>query len=85
MEALKAVAEAAASAAAASALNAMQLQMQSNMQQLSLAANSSSNRRKKPDLPAFDKRHIAIWIKRVESAYEREGIVSPEDKFSHQT
>ena len=39
-------------------------------------------RRKKPDLPAFDKDHIEIWIRRVKAAYQRENITDPKDKFA---
>ena len=39
-----------------------------------------SNR--KPDLPAFDKGHIEVWIQRVEAAYARASITAPKDKFA---
>ena len=39
-----------------------------------------SNR--KPDLPAFDRAHIEVWIQRVEAAYARASITSPKDKFA---
>ena len=38
---------------------------------------------KKPDLPAFDKRNIETWIKRVEAAYKRVGCTSASLKFAH--
>lgn len=38
---------------------------------------------KKPDLPAFDKRNIEIWIKRVEAAFIRVNITDPKLKFAH--
>ena len=38
--------------------------------------------KKKPDLPQFDSKNILIWIRRVEAAYARVGIVEPKDKFS---
>ena len=37
---------------------------------------------RKPDLPAFDQRHIEVWIQRVEAAYARSSITSPKDKFA---
>ena len=37
---------------------------------------------RKPDLPAFDKSAIEIWIKRVESAYIRAGITRAVEKFA---
>ena len=83
MEALKAVAEAAAAAAATSALNAMQIQMRSNQDQLTQSMASVSIGRKKPEIPPFNKKHIEIWLKRIESAFDRENITSPKDKFSH--
>ena len=36
----------------------------------------------KPELLAFDKQHVDLWIKRVESAYHGEGITIPKDKFA---
>ena len=39
-----------------------------------------SNR--KPDLPAFDTKHIEVWIQRVEAAYARASITVPKDKFA---
>ena len=38
--------------------------------------------KKKPDLPAFDKNNVEIWIQRVESAYTRAGITLAKDKFA---
>ena len=46
------------------------------------AATAAASRRRKPDLPAFDKLHIELWIKRVEAAYQREGITNAKDKFA---
>ena len=37
---------------------------------------------KKPELPAFDKKNIDLWIKRVEAAFTRAGTTT-EDKFAH--
>ena len=37
---------------------------------------------RKPDLPAFDSKHIEVWIQRVEAAYARASITSPKDKFA---
>ena len=51
------------------------------------AANSSATAQvqslRKPELPAFDKANIEIWIKRVESAYARVRITDPKLKFAH--
>ena len=46
------------------------------------ASAAVPHRRKKPELPAFDRKNIEIWIKRIESAYQREEIVDPKDKFA---
>ena len=51
------------------------------------AANSSATAQvqslRKPELPAFDKSNIDIWIKRVESAYSRVRVTDPKLKFAH--
>ena len=38
---------------------------------------------KKPELPAFDKANIDLWIKRVESAFTRANVVLAKNKFAH--
>ena len=38
---------------------------------------------KKPELPAFDKKNIDLWIKRVEAAFKRAKINKPGDKFAY--
>ena len=38
---------------------------------------------RKPGIPAFDKRNVEIWIKRVEAAYARVHCVNPALKFAH--
>ena len=38
---------------------------------------------RKPDLPAFDKKNVEIWIRRVEAAYARVNCISPALKFAH--
>ena len=51
------------------------------------AANSNATAQvqslRKPELPAFDKANIEIWIKRVESAYARVRVTDPKLKFAH--
>ena len=42
----------------------------------------SASPKKKPELPPFDSKNVLIWIRRVEAAYQRAGIVEPKDKFS---
>ena len=38
--------------------------------------------RRKPDIPAFDKHHVEIWLKRTNNAFIRAGISSPAEKFA---
>ena len=37
---------------------------------------------RRPDLPPFDPKDIEAWIRRIENAYNRSGIVNARDKFS---
>ena len=46
------------------------------------AASTQSHRRKRPELPAFDKTNVHIWVQRVEAAYAREEITDPKQKFA---
>ena len=39
-------------------------------------------RTRKPELPEFDSKNVEIWIRRVQSAYDRAAIVLPKDKFA---
>ena len=64
-----------AAAAAAAALEALSLNART-------APPAASTKRKRPDLPAFDKANIHIWIQRVESAYAREEVTDPKQKFA---
>ena len=72
--ALEAATQAAANATAA--LQALSL----NMAQAAPA--TTATRRKRPELPALDKSNIHIWIQRVESAYAREEVTDPKQKFA---
>ena len=38
--------------------------------------------KKKPELPPFDAKNVLVWIRRVEAAYARVGVVAPHDKFA---
>ena len=38
--------------------------------------------KRKPELPPFDSRNILIWIRRIEAAYTRVGVVEAKDKFA---
>ena len=69
----------AATQAAASATAALQALALANNTR---AAPPHTPKRKRPDLPAFDKTKIHIWIKRVEAAYAREDITDPKQKFA---
>ena len=65
---------------------------QRNLTDLTTAFNSlsahgrpltvTSAPKKKPDLPQFDSKNVLIWIRRVEAAYFRAGVVEPKDKFA---
>ena len=46
-----------------------------------LSAVSFSSR--KPELPAFDKKNVDIWIRRVENAFIRANVTLPRDKFAY--
>ena len=80
-------------AAAQSQESQRQLEIsQQNLSDLTAAFNSLSTQgrpltvtsapKKKPDLPAFDSKNVLIWIRRVEAAYLRAGVVEPKDKFA---
>ena len=47
-----------------------------------IAAGIPDAIRRKPEIPAFDKNHIDIWIRRTEHAYTRAGVTSINDKFA---
>ena len=66
----------AANAATAALVAASGLITQQSSQQ------AQQTRTRKPDLPEFDRKNVEIWIKRVQSAYDRAGIVLPRDKFA---
>ena len=46
------------------------------------AQNTTAPKRKRPDLPAFDKQNIHLWLQRIESAYAREEVTDPQQKFA---
>ena len=46
------------------------------------ALTVSTAPKKKPELPPFDAKNVLIWIRRVEAAYSRVGVVEPKDKFA---
>ena len=65
---------------------------QQNIQDLTDAFNNLSSQprplttttapKKKPDLPPFDSKNVLVWIRRVEAAYSRVGVIEPKDKFA---
>ena len=57
--------------------------MEAAIRATSSTATSQVQSLKKPELPAFDKANIDIWIKRVESAYTRVNVTDPKLKFAH--
>ena len=38
--------------------------------------------RRKPEIPAFDKDHVEIWIKRTENSFIRAGVSAVKEKFA---
>ena len=42
---------------------------------------AASQTPKKVELPPFDKKNIHTWIRRVEAAFGRAGVIQPKDKF----
>ena len=42
----------------------------------------SSAPKKKPELPPFDAKNVLIWIRRIEAAYARVGVIEAKDKFA---
>ena len=58
------------------------LQALSHSQPSAAAAAANLNKRKRPDLPAFDKQNIHIWLQRIEAAYAREEVTDPKQKFA---
>ena len=46
------------------------------------ASTSSSAPKKKPELPPFDSKNVIVWIRRVEAAYNRVGVIEAKDKFA---
>ena len=65
---------------------------QQNLTDLTAAFNSLSTQgrpltvtappKKKPELPPFDSKNVIVWIRRVQAAYARAGVVDPRDKFA---
>ena len=69
-------------AALEAATAALQALTTGNNAQAGNASSTQPSRRKRPELPAFDKNNIHIWVQRVEAAYAREEIVDPKQKFA---
>ena len=38
---------------------------------------------RKPELPAFDRKNVEIWVRRVENAFIRSNVTSARDKFAY--
>ena len=51
-------------------------------QQASQQQQTAQIRTRKPELPEFDAKNVEIWLKRVQSAYDRAGIALPKEKFA---
>ena len=72
----------AAAAAATAALQALALSVNGQAAAAGRAAPTQTHRRKRPELPPFDKNNIHIWVQRIEAAYAREEITDPKQKFA---
>ena len=48
-----------------------------------VALQAAQAKTKKPELPAFDRKNVDLWIQRVEAAYVRANVTLPKDKFAH--
>ena len=46
------------------------------------ASTATSSSRKKPDMPPFDQQNVLVWLKRLQAAYDRAGVVLAKDKFA---
>ena len=73
--------------ASAEQLQAIKEQLREEMRAEMMGSALSAARdpdviRKKPEIPAFDKQHVDIWIRRMENAYIRAGIRSVREKFA---
>ena len=75
-------ASAAAAVEAANAATAALIAASGLVTQQSSQQQVQQIRTRKPDLPEFDSRNVEIWLKRVQSAYDRAGISLPKDKFA---
>ena len=59
-------------------------QLSSAFQTLTTAtAATTTTSRKKPDMPAFDQQNILVWLRRLQAAYDRAGVVLAKDKFAY--
>ena len=56
--------------------------LNSNVSSQARPLTLSNPPKKKPELPPFDSKNVLIWIRRVEAAYARVGIIEPKDRFA---
>ena len=56
--------------------------LNSNVSSQARPLTLSSPPKKKPELPPFDSKNVLIWIRRVEAAYARVGVIEPKDRFA---
>ena len=56
--------------------------LNSNISSQARPLTLSTSPKKKPELPPFDSKNVLIWIRRVEAAYARVGIIEPKDRFA---
>ena len=75
-------AAAAAAIEAANAATAALAAASGLVTQQSAQQSAQQSRVRKPDLPEFDPKNVEVWLKRIQSAFDRAGIVLPRDKFA---
>ena len=56
--------------------------LNSNISSQARPLTLSNPPKKKPELPPFDSKNVLIWIRRVEAAYARVGVIEPRDRFA---
>lgn len=46
-------------------------------------AATSTHSRRKPEMPPFDQQNVLIWLRRLQAAYDRAGVILAKDKFAY--
>ena len=58
-------------------------QLSSAFQTLTTTTAAPTASRKKPELPPFDQQNILVWLRRIQAAYDRAGVILAKDKFAY--